>query len=72
MEENQLKLLEEIQSLGYNIVRCGDCGDVFIHSDKVEYLVCPYCKNEHEHSDCSDLFYPSWDYDLNHKNTELD
>ena len=27
----QLKLLEEMQTHGYNIVTCGNCGQVFIH-----------------------------------------
>lgn len=26
----QLELLEEIQKLGFNVVTCGDCGQVFI------------------------------------------
>ena len=27
----QLKILQEIQELGYNVVTCGHCGDVFLH-----------------------------------------
>lgn len=29
--KQQLQNLKEIQQLGYNIVTCGDCGQVFIH-----------------------------------------
>lgn len=28
---NQLKLLEEMQTKGFNVVTCGHCGQVFIH-----------------------------------------
>ena len=28
--KQQLQSLRELQSLGYNIVTCGDCGQVFI------------------------------------------
>lgn len=28
---NQLKLLEEMQRKGFNVVTCGHCGQVFIH-----------------------------------------
>lgn len=70
-EENQLKLLEEIQELGYNIVSCADCGQVFIHTDKVEYLICPHCKNEFEQADCPDLFNPGWDYEYTYKNSDI-
>ena len=29
--KQQLQNLKELQALGYNVVTCGDCGQVFIH-----------------------------------------
>jgi hypothetical protein len=31
-EKEQVKLLEKLWTKGYNIVTCGHCGDVFIHT----------------------------------------
>lgn len=57
--EEQFELLREIQKLGYNIVNCGGCGDVFIHRIPVKdnILKCPYCDYESEECDFPDLFY---------------
>lgn len=39
----QKQLQQELQSLGYNVVSCGSCGDVFIHKTPTEEIQCPHC-----------------------------
>lgn len=66
--KTQLELIEELQSKGYNIVTCGQCGEVFIHEiinikedTDPNYITCPYCEFNSEPCDFPDLFYHGWD-----------
>lgn len=55
---NQIELQEKIQSAGFNIVNCGNCGSVFLHElDGEETLDCPYCDTISDHCDCPDFLY---------------
>lgn len=53
----QKKLQKELQSLGYNVVNCGDCGGAFLHRTPTEELQCPHCTFIGEPCDFPDLFY---------------
>ena len=56
--DQQLKLLEEMQKKGYNVVTCGHCGVTLLHRTKKEDdLTCCECLTEQELSDAPDLFY---------------
>ena len=57
--DEQKERLDEIQELGYNVVNCGDCGDVLIislthDSDDIE---CQGCGFVSEHCDFPDYAY---------------
>lgn len=54
--ENQILLQEKIQSAGFNIVECGNCGTVLLHECGNEHIEC-FCGNEMALSDCPDLYY---------------
>jgi hypothetical protein len=54
--ENQIKLQEEIQSAGFNVVECGNCGVVLLHRTGENFIEC-FCQHEMDLSDCPDLYY---------------
>ena len=54
--EKQIKLQEEIQSAGFNIVTCGNCGCVLLHRIYDEEIEC-LCGETMNLSDCPDLWY---------------
>lgn len=60
MKKDQYEYLEEIQSFGYNIVTCADCGAVIIVKTEETLHKCAVCGFESEPCDFSDLFYPGW------------
>lgn len=55
----QKERLESIQELGFNVVNCGDCGDVVIISldDECETIECQGCGFIGEHCDYPDYVY---------------
>jgi hypothetical protein len=53
---NQIALQEEIQAAGFNIVTCGNCGEVRLMRSADEELHCT-CGVEMDAWDCPDLFY---------------
>ena len=55
----QLEILNEIQNDGYNVVTCGNCGDVVLHKilNNIETIVCPHCITTMDISDMPDLYY---------------
>lgn len=53
----QIAIQESIQSAGFNIVTCGNCGSVILHEIEDEEIDCPYCDSVLETSDCPDYFY---------------
>ena len=52
----QIELQEEIHSLGFNIVECGNCGVVLIHKVGKHKIDC-FCGHKMALSDCPDLYY---------------
>lgn len=52
----QIELQEEIQSAGFNIVECGNCGSVLLHRVGKEKVNC-FCGKKMALSDCPDLYY---------------
>ncbi len=51
----QIKLQEEIQRAGFNIVECGNCGTPLLHRVGEEKIDC-FCGTM-SLSDCPDLYY---------------
>ena len=60
----QYDILQDIQGAGYNVVTCGNCGDVLLHDIKQEEITCPYCNYQSDPCDFPDLFYQGWDKNL--------
>ena len=52
----QIELQEKIQSAGFNIVECGNCGTVLLHKCGDETIDC-FCEHNMALSDCPDLYY---------------
>lgn len=53
--EEQIRLQEKIQSAGFNIVTCGNCGSVLLHETGQDKINC-FC-GEQSLSDCPDYWY---------------
>ena len=53
--EGQVRLQEQMQSDGFNIVTCGHCGTVLLHRIGEETIEC-FC-GEMDLSDCPDLWF---------------
>ena len=54
--ERQIRLQDEIQKAGFNIVTCGNCGCVLIHEIGDTEIEC-LCGVEMSLSECPDLWY---------------
>ena len=52
----QIRLQEKIQSAGFNIVTCGNCGSILLHELEEETIKC-FCGREMDLSDCPDYWY---------------
>lgn len=52
----QIELQEQIQSAGFNIVECGNCGTVLLHKRGEDEIDC-FCGHTMALSDCPDLYY---------------
>ena len=48
-----------MQEDGYNVVTCGNCGDVVLLEvyDTIEDVQCPHCKETMDYSDMPDLYH---------------
>lgn len=57
--KEQLDILKEMQKDGYNVVTCGNCGDVVLHRliSNVDSIKCPHCNETMELCDMPDLYY---------------
>ena len=54
----QIEFQNKIQSLGINLVNCGNCGSIFFHEcDDNDTVKCPFCYTKMAKSDCPDYFY---------------
>ena len=54
--ENQIKIQQEMQNAGFNLVTCGNCGAILLHRTGDETIEC-LCGEEMELSDCPDYWY---------------
>lgn len=52
----QIALQEKMQSLGINLVTCGNCGSILLHDVEKEEINC-FCGEEMDLSDCPDYWY---------------
>jgi ribosomal protein L37AE/L43A len=55
--DEQIKILEEIQATGFNIITCGLCGEVNLVRKGTEMFTCYACSEKQQHHDCADLFF---------------
>jgi len=53
----QMKLAEQAYQAGVNIVTCGHCGAVLLHSRGAENIHCFSCLRVMDLSDCPDFWY---------------
>lgn len=54
--EHQIQLQSKIQNAGFNIVTCGNCGEVLLHEVGDERIEC-FCGRTMSLSDCPDYWY---------------
>ena len=57
--KEQFKILQEMQTDGYNVVTCGNCADVIlmeIDRYHIEEVQCPHCKETMDYCDMPDLY----------------
>lgn len=54
--EHQIELQSKIQSAGFNLVTCGNCGTILIHEVGDEHIDC-FCGQRMALSDCPDYWY---------------
>ena len=54
----QFKILQRMQQDGYNVITCGNCGDVVLLEiyDAIDEVQCPHCKETVEYCDAPDLY----------------
>jgi len=57
----QYTILRRMQEDGYNVVTCGNCGDVVLLEMNVaqhdEDVQCPHCKETMDYCDMPDLYH---------------
>lgn len=56
--EDQIRIQEAMQSAGFNLVTCGNCGSILLHEIEVEddSIDC-FCGREMATSDCPDYWH---------------
>lgn len=59
--KNQYDILQEIQHCGYNVVTCGNCGDVVLIELKEGDVQCPHCDYVGGQCDYPDLYHEPYD-----------
>ena len=64
--QKQLEILEAMQSKGFNVCNCGNCGGIILfdketkpslRNDIADEVTCPHCERTLGYSDCPDLYY---------------
>lgn len=53
----QIRVFFEIQSAGFNIVTCGNCGETIFHKLGDEKIDCFGCMTKMDTGDCPDYWY---------------
>lgn len=56
LAENQIRIQEAMQNAGFNVVTCGNCGNILLHEIDYESIEC-FCEQEMDLSDCPDFWY---------------
>jgi len=57
--EEQFNILQRMQSDGYNVVTCGNCGYVILmelDGYNIDEVQCPHCKEDMDYCDMPDLY----------------
>ena len=54
--ENQIRIQEKMQTAGFNIVTCGNCGTILLQEISDETIEC-FCGHDMDLSDCPDYWY---------------
>ncbi len=58
--KQQLEVIEQMQSEGFNVCTCGNCGGVILYNEemkKADTVDCPHCKETMAYSDNPDYYY---------------
>ena len=56
--KNQFEILQRMHQDGYNVVTCGNCGNIVLIEiyDTIDEIKCPHCKETMEYCDMPDLY----------------
>lgn len=65
--ERQIELQSKMQSVGFNLVTCGNCGSLLIHEVGDEIIDC-FCGQAMDVSDCPDYWYEGLELSEEFKN----
>lgn len=71
LAKEQISMMHEIQSAGFNMVTCGNCGTLLIHrTDDKEDIDCFGCQEVMAKSDCPDYWYTGCEESAEFNETE--
>ena len=58
--KQQLEVIEQMQSEGFNVCTCGNCGGVILYNKEMkeaDAVDCPHCEKPMAYSDNPDYYY---------------
>ncbi len=55
LKDSNKEMLQQMQTAGFNVVKCGMCGEVKLIKISAEDLTCEWCGFESDQSDFPDL-----------------
>lgn len=58
--KQQLEVIEQMQSEGFNVCTCGNCGGVILYNEKMkeaDTVDCPHCEKSMAYCDNPDYYY---------------
>lgn len=58
--KQQLEVIEQMQSEGFNVCTCGNCGSVILYNEEMkeaDTIDCPHCKESMAYCDNPDYYY---------------
>lgn len=67
----QIRIFFEMQSAGFNVVTCGNCGTTLFHKVGEEKINCFGCMNQMDPSDCPDYWYEHDDNSDQYEESDL-
>lgn len=56
IKDSNKAVLQDMQSKGFNVVTCGNCGSIRLHHTGVQELDCEYCGFVSDICDFPDLY----------------